>query len=189
MDDITFCLSECKQTDCFRHPSNIQDRTIPHSYADFTGTETCPEFAKDINVPINDDTISRKAALDVLNKLADIKYTHMPYYGYYLGALHDAADDIKGLPSVQPESSEYEELDFVKEHERIPVTLTVQPPQVTGKLDESCTDCPLYDNDTHNCPRFNKVIPRVLEEQQVAGKLNSEWLNGFIFGAYMRGTE
>ena len=49
------------------------------------------------------DLISRQAAIDALNKLADIKYTHMPYYGYYLGALHDAANDIKALPSVQPE--------------------------------------------------------------------------------------
>lgn len=65
MDDITFCMSECKQTDCFRHPSNIQDRTIPHSYADFKGTETCPEFAKDINAPVN-DSISRQAAIDAL---------------------------------------------------------------------------------------------------------------------------
>ena len=30
---------------------------------------------------------------------------------------------------------------------------------------------------------------RNLEDQQVTGKLNSEWLNGFIFGAYMRGME
>lgn len=50
--------------------------------------------------------------------------------------LTKAADRIKELPSVQPESSEYEELDFVKEHERIPVTLTVQPQQVTGKLND-----------------------------------------------------
>lgn len=36
-DDITFCLSECDKTECYRHPSNIQDKTIPHSYADFSG--------------------------------------------------------------------------------------------------------------------------------------------------------
>lgn len=50
---------------------------------------------------VMEDLISRQAAIDVLNKLAGIKYTHMPYYGYYLGALHDAANDIKALPSVQ----------------------------------------------------------------------------------------
>ena len=57
-----------------------------------------------------EDTISRQAAIDVLNKLADIKYTHMPYYGYYLGALHDAANDIKALPSVQERKGRWVEL-------------------------------------------------------------------------------
>ena len=52
---------------------------------------------------MNDDTIYRKAAIDILNKLAKLKYTRMPYYEYYLGALHDAAIDIKALPSTQPE--------------------------------------------------------------------------------------
>ena len=107
MDDITFCLSECKQIDCFRHPSNIQDRMISHSYADFKGTETCP-FAKDINVPINDDTISRKETIDAV---------HTATYGFICGAedgdeMTDAdklvlsinkavCTAIKELPSVQ----------------------------------------------------------------------------------------
>lgn len=29
---------------------------------------------------------------------------------------------------------------------------------------ESCEDCPLYDKERHNCPRFNKVIPRTIAE-------------------------
>ena len=37
-------------------------------------------------------------------------------------------------------------------------------PQSEISLDESCTDCPLYDKDRHSCPRFNKVIPEVLRE-------------------------
>ena len=41
-DDITFCMSECDNKECFRHPSNIIDRLIPHSYSDFKGTEACP---------------------------------------------------------------------------------------------------------------------------------------------------
>lgn len=28
---------------------------------------------------------------------------------------------------------------------------------------DSCTDCPLYDHDRHNCPRFNRVIPATIE--------------------------
>ena len=31
---------------------------------------------------------------------------------------------------------------------------------------ESCTDCPLYDHDRHNCPRFNKVIPTAIPDAQ-----------------------
>lgn len=34
-DDITFCIAECK-TKCFRNPSRIRDRSIPHSFADFS---------------------------------------------------------------------------------------------------------------------------------------------------------
>lgn len=29
---------------------------------------------------------------------------------------------------------------------------------------ESCEDCPLYDQERHSCPRFNKVIPKTLAE-------------------------
>ena len=39
-------------------------------------------------------------------------------------------------------------------------------PQPEISLDESCTDCPLYDKDRHSCPRFNKVIPETLRELQ-----------------------
>ena len=31
---------------------------------------------------------------------------------------------------------------------------------------ESCEDCPLYDKERHNCPRFNKIIPRTIAEVQ-----------------------
>lgn len=34
-DDITWCMAECK-TDCPRQPRYIRDKTIPHSYADFS---------------------------------------------------------------------------------------------------------------------------------------------------------
>lgn len=45
-DDITFCLNggkkECMVVRCERHPSNIVDRSIPHSYAELYMTEYCP---------------------------------------------------------------------------------------------------------------------------------------------------
>lgn len=34
-DDITWCMAECK-TDCSRKPRYIRDKTVPHSYADFS---------------------------------------------------------------------------------------------------------------------------------------------------------
>ena len=49
------------------------------------------------------DLISREAAIEVLNKLARDNFTFREYFSYYLGALHDASDGIKALPSAQPE--------------------------------------------------------------------------------------
>lgn len=41
---------------------------------------------------------------------------------------------------------------------------SVQPDDAA--LHESCTDCPLYDHDRRNCPRFNKVIPTAIRDAQ-----------------------
>ena len=48
-------------------------------------------------------------------------------------------------------------------------------PQPEISLDESCTDCPLYDKDRHSCPRFNKVIPETLRELQSAQSEQKLW--------------
>lgn len=44
-DDMSFCLDAydipCDKHDCERHPCNIVDRLIPHSYMSFYGTEFC----------------------------------------------------------------------------------------------------------------------------------------------------
>ena len=40
-DDITFCGSECDNTECFRHRANMLTKG-PHSIADFRNTEVCP---------------------------------------------------------------------------------------------------------------------------------------------------
>ena len=45
MDDITFCMKgwhECSVIRCERHPHNITDKSIPHSYADLYQTGYCP---------------------------------------------------------------------------------------------------------------------------------------------------
>ena len=40
-DDITWCMADCS-TDCPRQPRYIRDRSIPHSFADFSGE--CLEY-------------------------------------------------------------------------------------------------------------------------------------------------
>lgn len=40
-EDITFCSSVCDQISCFRHPSNIQDKTREHTVADMKGSVYC----------------------------------------------------------------------------------------------------------------------------------------------------
>lgn len=46
MDDKTFCLTgwrgECGVSRCERHPDNIRDKGIPHSFSEFYKTEYCP---------------------------------------------------------------------------------------------------------------------------------------------------
>lgn len=39
IQDITFCMSECDNEKCFRHASNISDKSTPHSFAYLKGTE------------------------------------------------------------------------------------------------------------------------------------------------------
>ena len=56
-DDITFCGSDCDNKKCFRHPSNIREQKIPHSFAYMKGTEDCPYGAKKTMTP--DDAVER----------------------------------------------------------------------------------------------------------------------------------
>ena len=44
-EDITFCQNgweECQVTRCERHPSNIENPQLPHTYAKLYRTEYCP---------------------------------------------------------------------------------------------------------------------------------------------------
>lgn len=47
------------------------------------------------------DTIYRQEAIDALNTRAKDTFTLADGYQYYLGALHDVADDLRRLPSAQ----------------------------------------------------------------------------------------
>ena len=51
------------------------------------------------------DLIDRQAAIDAINKRARVNFTISSWYQYYLGALHDVTDDIKQLPSAQPDKA------------------------------------------------------------------------------------
>ena len=46
----------------------------------------------------------------------------------------------------------------------------VNMPSAIPKLDEWCTDCKEYNIANHNCPRFNRVIRRTVEEIQHKSK-------------------
>lgn len=70
-DDITFCMSEtCKNKKCFRHHSNIQDRTIPHSFSMFENTDTCPLYTKEMTL---DEAIKHcKEKAEELREYSDV---------------------------------------------------------------------------------------------------------------------
>ena len=42
LDDITWCMSDCDKTECFRHLSNKHKETIRYSGAYLKDTELCP---------------------------------------------------------------------------------------------------------------------------------------------------
>ena len=46
-DDITWCVEEnCEVKTCRRNPVNMIQRSGPHSYTIFKGTECCPDIYK-----------------------------------------------------------------------------------------------------------------------------------------------
>lgn len=42
-DDITWCVSECDKTECFRHLSNLKSKQYPYSCSDFKDTNICKQ--------------------------------------------------------------------------------------------------------------------------------------------------
>lgn len=79
-------------------------------------------------------------AEDAINAVAEgLKRTFVEY--------RDVAEKLlNNVPSAQPEHTETHSCDYQR-----------------TETHESCTDCPLYDHDRHNCPRFNRVIPATIE--------------------------
>jgi len=55
-------------------------------------------------------------------------------------------------------------ISFVSDH-RITEALDMAIEALSANtVHESCNDCPLYDQNKHNCPRFNKIIPQTIAE-------------------------
>ena len=59
--------------------------------------------------------------------------------------------EIDWLPSTQPESRREWYIKGYRDAQAVSCT-------------DLCVDCPLFDREKHNCPRFNRVIPRAIEE-------------------------
>ena len=87
-----------------------------------------------------DDLISRQAAISAIKEWGLLD-------GLSEGQAIEILADEEKVPSAQPEHTETHSCDYQR-----------------TETHDSCTDCPLYDHDRHNCPRFNKVIPRTIEE-------------------------
>ena len=91
------------------------------------------------------DLISRQAAIDALEKVAELFPWRVPgnrdTYDRYNAAWNDAIGraeiEIEELPSAQPD------------------------------LDEWCTDCKEYDQERHSCPRWNRVIRKTVDELEL----------------------
>lgn len=93
-DDISFCLDAydipCDKHDCERHPCNIVDRLIPHSYMSFYGTEFCEKgkrmnFSDKVkgdefmNLPeVEDDIEEEDESESFLEKIGKIDFPFLP---------------------------------------------------------------------------------------------------------------
>lgn len=121
---------------------------------------------------MKDDLISRQAAIDALNeyfaRIGKLKRRGLTKGEKAISL--DTVGTIETLPSVQPEHTETHACDSerTETHEsRREWYMKGYRDAQNAALHESCTDCPLYDHDRHNCPRFNHVIPTaILDAQQ-----------------------
>ena len=85
------------------------------------------------------DLVSRDAVVKAILQLDNLIYT-----------VPDYIDAVRSVPSAEPESRREWYMKGYRDAQN-------------AALHESCTDCPLYDHDRHNCPRFNRVIPATIE--------------------------
>ena len=81
--DITFCGSDCDNKKCFRHPSNIKEPRIPHSFAYLKDTDDCPMKKQEVRC------IDANALKEEFSK-------YKPYAVDFLSLIDNA-------PTVEPE--------------------------------------------------------------------------------------
>lgn len=139
-----------------------------------------------------DDLISRKRALEEMTFSGGIEQDGVLYV-----PLRDVNNHLKSLPSeayLQTIATErYEDLckyfgsqaDFIltdrKEFkrwlERVKWHVKKVDELTRRSEDEWCTDCPAYDHEKHNCPRFNRVIRETVEEIKTERKSVTYYLD------------
>ena len=93
-DDITFCGSECDNTKCRRHRSNIKEPQYPHSVALLEGTEYCEK--KPTSKPVR--LIDANALRERVNRTIDYAVDEFDK-GYNIG-IQKAVDLIDNAPTI-----------------------------------------------------------------------------------------
>ena len=113
-----------------------------------------------------DDAINALEREKIYSAVYKYGYTQTDYFKQYNMGLTDGIKALNKLPSAQPENTETHSCDC----ERTGTHDSRREWYMKGYRDaqnaathDSCTDCPLYDHDRHNCPRFNRVIPATIE--------------------------
>lgn len=119
---------------------------------------------------MNNDLISRQAAIKAFHD--EIVRRRIDEDTNDDGTLDefDTEAILRRLPSAQPEQIARDIATIIENERDMRVILKNAEHTETHSCEnqhtethESCTDCPLYDHDRHNCPRFNRVIPATIE--------------------------
>ena len=133
------------------------------------------ELCKDINCedcPFMQDTCKLLDAYAEPSKLFKEFYEQGKYDAEVERAFTEPSGDL---------ISRADAIEVVMKH-KMPFTIQQEVAREIGTLpsadrptDESCQDCPLYDAEAKNCPRFNKVIPQTRKEL-LADRPKGEWV-------------
>ena len=150
---------------------NEQDMRVILKNAEHTETHSC-----DYQRTETHDLVSRRAAIEAVHKEFDECLVWDESGKHTADEVERILTDV---PSAQPYTEEeiqaMQDLEQAQLDKAYQIGMESAQPESrrewymhgyrdAQKMHESCTDCPLYDHDRHNCPRFNKVIPRTIEE-------------------------